>query len=54
MAQSGPGFDISQRLFAELRSRNEETRVKASYELRDTVVTCYRGKIGPLLDSELN
>ena len=30
--------------FSELRSRNEETRLRASYDLRNLVITAHRGK----------
>lgn len=43
MAQAGPVTDVVQRLFAELKSKNEETRVKASFELYDNVLTVSRG-----------
>jgi hypothetical protein len=43
MAQAGPVTDVVQRLFTELKSKNEETRVRASYELYDNVLTVSRG-----------
>ena len=33
------------RTFIELKSKNEETRLRASYELRDQVVSAARGKV---------
>lgn len=36
--------DVTQRLFAELKSKNEETRVRAAYELYDNVLWVSRGK----------
>ncbi|GAA5231416.1 hypothetical protein GCM10025794_36070 [Massilia kyonggiensis] len=43
MAQAGPITDITQRLFSELKSKNEETRVRASFELYDNVLAISRG-----------
>lgn len=43
MAQAGPITDVTQRLFTELKSKNEETRVRASFELYDNVVAVSRG-----------
>ncbi|KAH3038047.1 hypothetical protein KXW01_003998 [Aspergillus fumigatus] len=42
MAQAGPITDITQRLFSELKSKNEETRVRASFELYDNVLAISR------------
>ncbi|OJJ32073.1 hypothetical protein ASPWEDRAFT_161263 [Aspergillus wentii DTO 134E9] len=42
MAQAGPITDITQRLFTELKSKNEETRVRAAYELYDNVLAISR------------
>ncbi|BDD58165.1 hypothetical protein MAP00_003466 [Monascus purpureus] len=42
MAQAGPITDVTQRLFTELKSKNEETRVRASFELYDNVVAVSR------------
>lgn len=44
MAQQSPVTDTVQRLFNELKSKNEETRVRASFELYDNVVTVSRGE----------
>jgi FKBP12-rapamycin complex-associated protein len=43
MAQTGPMTDVTQRLFVELKSKNEETRVRAAYELYDNVLSVSRG-----------
>lgn len=43
MAQAGPVTDVVQRLFNELKSKNEEVRVRASFELYDNVLTVSRG-----------
>jgi len=45
MAQAGPGADVVQGLFTELKSRNDDTRVKASYELHEHVLAVSRGNI---------
>ncbi|KAJ9193158.1 hypothetical protein DTO166G4_6595 [Paecilomyces variotii] len=42
MAQAGPATDVTQRLFSELKSKNEEVRVRASYELYDNVIAVSR------------
>jgi FKBP12-rapamycin complex-associated protein len=44
MAQAGPVTDVVQRLFTELKSKNEEVRVRASFELYDNVLTVSRGE----------
>lgn len=41
-------MDVTQRLFADLKSKHEEIRVRASYELYDNVVAISRGKEQPL------
>ncbi|KAE8131038.1 armadillo-type protein [Aspergillus pseudotamarii] len=38
----GPVTDVTQRLFADLQSKNEETRVRAAYELYDNVLSVSR------------
>lgn len=43
MAQAGPITDVTQRLFAELKSKNEEARARAAYELYDYVLSVSRG-----------
>lgn len=43
MAQVASGTDATQRLFQELRSKNNEVRQRASSELYDTVVALSRG-----------
>lgn len=43
MAQAGPMTDLTQRLFGELKSKNEEARVRAAYELYDNVLSVSRG-----------
>ena len=35
------------RTFIELKSKNEETRLRASYDLRDLVVSAARGELSP-------
>lgn len=45
MAQTGPVTDVVQRLFTELKSKNDDTRVKASYELYENVLTVSRGNL---------
>lgn len=45
MAQSGPITDVTQRLFADLKSRNEDTRVRGAAELYENVVAISRGKL---------
>ncbi|KAL2872445.1 putative TOR pathway phosphatidylinositol 3-kinase TorA [Aspergillus lucknowensis] len=42
MAQAGPITDVTQRLFLELKSKNEETRVRAAYELYENVLAISR------------
>ncbi|PLN84338.1 putative TOR pathway phosphatidylinositol 3-kinase TorA [Aspergillus taichungensis] len=42
MAQTGSMPDVPQRLFAELKSKNEETRVRAAHELYDNVLSVSR------------
>lgn len=37
--------DVTQRLFVELKSKNDETRVRAAYELYDNVLSVSRGMI---------
>lgn len=43
MAQTGPLTDFTQRLFQDLKSKNEETRVRGAYELYDNVLAVSRG-----------
>jgi len=45
MAQAGPITDVTQRLFIELKSKNEDTRVRAAYELYENVLAISRGNI---------
>lgn len=45
MAQAGPVTDVVQRLFTDLKSKNEEARVRASFELYDNVLTVSRGMV---------
>lgn len=45
MAQAGPITDVTQRLFIELKSKNEDTRVRAAYELYENVLAISRGSI---------
>jgi hypothetical protein len=35
--------DVTQRLFTELRSKSEETKARAAYELYDNVLSVSRG-----------
>lgn len=49
MAQAAPGTDATQRIFHDLKSKNEETRSRASYELRDSVTAVSRGSAPPSL-----
>ncbi|KAJ5637081.1 hypothetical protein N7490_006960 [Penicillium lividum] len=42
MAQAGPITDVTQRLFVELKSKNEDTRHRAAYELYDNVLSVSR------------
>ncbi|KKZ57818.1 FKBP12-rapamycin complex-associated protein [[Emmonsia] crescens] len=42
MAQAAPGTDATQRIFHDLKSKNEETRSRASYELHDSVTAVSR------------
>jgi FKBP12-rapamycin complex-associated protein len=43
MAQAGAMTDVTQRLFVELKSKNEEARARAAYELYDNVLSVSRG-----------
>ena len=43
MAQQSQGSDPSDRIFADLRSKNEETKARAANELRDLVTLLARG-----------
>lgn len=49
MAQAGPVTDVVQRLFTDLKSKNEDTRIKASHELYENVLTVSRGNPHSLL-----
>lgn len=40
--------DVTQRLFVELKSKNDETRARAAYELYDNVLSVSRGMTRPL------
>ncbi|CAG7961711.1 unnamed protein product [Penicillium olsonii] len=42
MAQAGAISDVTQRLFVELKSKNEEARARAAYELYDNVLSVSR------------
>ncbi|KZZ93990.1 TorA protein [Ascosphaera apis ARSEF 7405] len=42
MAQNASSFEATQRIFVDLKSKNDETRVRASYELYDNVATVSR------------
>jgi FKBP12-rapamycin complex-associated protein len=52
MAQQG--VEALNRTFHELKSKNEDTRLKASYDLRDHVTTASRGKPSALVSLERN
>lgn len=43
MAAPGTGLDPSERIFTELRSRNDEVKHRAANELRDLVTLLSRG-----------
>ena len=45
MALQGPGPDPSERIFGDLRSKNEEVKSKAAAELRDLITLLSRGQI---------
>lgn len=44
MAVQGQGPDPSERIFTELRSKNDEVKNKAATELRDLITLLSRGK----------
>jgi hypothetical protein len=44
MAQQGPGPDPSERIFTDLRSKNDEVKNKAAAELRDLITLLSRGQ----------
>lgn len=44
MALQGQGPDPSERIFVELRSKNEEVKSKAAAELRDLITLLSRGQ----------
>lgn len=46
MAQAGAITDVTQRLFVELKSKNEEARARAAYELYENVLSVSRGIVG--------
>lgn len=43
MAQAGPITDVTHRLFFDLKSKNEEVRARAAYDLYDNVIATSRG-----------
>lgn len=45
MAQAASAADATQKLFSELKSKNEDTRVRAASELYDHVVAVSRGTV---------
>jgi FKBP12-rapamycin complex-associated protein len=45
MAQAASAADATQKLFLELKSRNEDSRVRAASELYDHVLAVSRGII---------
>jgi hypothetical protein len=52
MAQAGQGTDALQRIFTELKSRNEDSRFRAATELRELVATLHRGEALPVAIKE--
>lgn len=44
MAAQAVGLDPSERIFTELRSRNDEVKQRAAHELKDLVNLLSRGK----------
>jgi hypothetical protein len=44
MALQGPGSDPSERIFNDLRSKNDEVKNKAAIELRDLITLLSRGE----------
>ncbi len=46
MSQQGPGSDPSERIFIDLRSKNDEVKNKAAAELRDLITLLSRGQYG--------
>jgi hypothetical protein len=44
MALQGQGADLTERIFAELRSKNLETKGRAASELSNLIVLYSRGK----------
>jgi len=49
MALQGQGPDPSERIFVELRSKNEEVKNKAAIELRDLITLLSRGDSVPFI-----
>ena len=52
MAQASPITDVTQRLFADLKSKNDDIKARAAFELHDNVVAVSRGKSPTLLSLE--
>jgi hypothetical protein len=50
MALQGQGHDPSERIFVELRSKNDDVKNKAASELRDLITLLSRGKTSTLVD----
>lgn len=50
MALQGQGPDPSERIFVELRSKNDEVKNKAASELRDLITLLSRGKASILVE----
>lgn len=48
MAQVTPAADTTQRLFQELKSKNEDTRNRAATELHENIIAASRGKTARL------
>jgi hypothetical protein len=53
MAQQSQVSDPSDRIFVDLRSKNEETKTRAAAELRDLVTVLSRGTL-PVLSPALS
>ena len=45
MALQGPGPDPSERIFNDLRNKNDEVKSKAAAELRDLITLLSRGEL---------
>lgn len=54
MAAQAPGPDPSERIFTELRSRNDEVKQRAAHELKDLVNLLSRGENLAIIDQKLD